>query len=187
MWVGIPRLPRAANLTLACTAVRCAGGLVFLVSLEKGGLTGVACDFTDELLFELLLNCRVFGSVCAQVDADPRPGPFNSPYGAFVDEHGTVSGWISANHRDGLTYDELIDAVRLEAMARSASGKLAGAALMVWATDDSGRDALIVQAETRRSKVTLLYEFDDHSSIIDEPTEVEPILPEGLCFFAPSA
>jgi hypothetical protein len=141
-------------------------------------------DFDDEPLEELRLHCRVFGGVCAKANTDPRPGPFNSPYGAFIDIGGEVSGWISVNYREGLMYDELIEAVRLEAMSRALSGRLAGAALMVCATGPGGKDGLILQIETRKSKLTLLYEFDENGDIIDKPSEVQPLLPDGLCFFA---
>lgn len=137
----------------------------------------------DEQLEELRLHCRVFGAVCARVRQDPRPGPFNSPYGAFLDVDGPVTGWISANHRQGLTYQELIEAVRIEAMSRATSGRLAGAALMVSATGPDGQDGLMVQLQTRTSNVTLLYEFTRSGDIIDDPLIVDPLSLEGLCFF----
>jgi hypothetical protein len=141
-------------------------------------------DFDDEPLEKLRLHCRVFGAVCAKATSDPRPGPFNAPYGAFIDVGGEVSGWISVNYREGLTYDELIEAVRLEAMSWAVTGRLAGAALMVCATGPNGQDGLIVQIETRKSRLTLLYQFDENGEIIDDPGEGPPLLPEGLCFFA---
>jgi len=54
---------------------------------------------------------------------------------------------------------------------------------MICAASDDGRIALVVQIETRTSQLTLLYEFDENSEIIDDPHESDPILPEGLCFF----
>jgi hypothetical protein len=135
----------------------------------------------DKAFDDLLVYCRAFATVCLTVD--PRPGPFHSPYGAFVDKRMRVEGWISGNHHEGLTYTELIEMVRLEAMTRASGGLLEGAALMVYVTGPNDEDRLVLQIETRKSKVTYFFRVSADGASLEEPIQGAPLLPQGLCFF----
>jgi hypothetical protein len=136
----------------------------------------------DEAREELLLHCRTLASL--SLAATPRIGPFNAPCGAIVGQDMQVEGWSSANRHDGLTYEELIETVRLEAMARSSAGQIEGAALSIYLQSPDGGEAVGIQIHTRRSSVAYLYRVTPGGRSLEEPEEVSLFLPEGLCIFA---
>ena len=135
----------------------------------------------DEAFRELLVHFRAIAGVC--VKSGRQYGPFNAPCGAFVTNDMHLESWSSANRHDGLTYEELLETVRLELMAQSSAGLIAGAALLICVHREDGEEALGLQIETRQSSIAYIFPVSADGQTVDEPYVCSPFVPEGLCFF----